>query len=389
MFPLMFRRPPALRNARRTKRNPAVETLEGRQLMSLGPEFGINTTTRAAQIGSDNASSSNGTSVVVWTDYSNGDADIRAQRLNSQGGKLGAELIIAGKVGVNEFDPAVAMDAQGDFVVSWTQDHASGGTDVLAHKFNVTGVPVGGTVQVGVGTFAESESNVAMDARGDFVVSYTRNTNNNNPDVFAKRYDVNSQLLGVITVGGTSLAERQSSIAMSPDGRFDIAYQYQFSNTDYDVIASRYTAAGGLIEQSAIASSSALEEAPSIAMDNQGNAVIAYQKFVGSDWDIKARRFSGTGVLSGEINVQSTTANETSPSVALQGNAGAFVVAYDSGTGVNVSAVNSSNTVIATLSAGQTRYGPAISINAQNQFLVTYTADTSTDSNIVGRRGLL
>ena len=28
-----------------------------------------------------------------------------------------------------------------------------------------------------------------MDAKGDFVVSYTRNTNNNNPDIFAKLYN--------------------------------------------------------------------------------------------------------------------------------------------------------------------------------------------------------
>ena len=83
-------------------------------------------------------------------------------------------------------------------------------------------------------------------------------------------------------------------------------------------------------------------------MDNQGNAVIAYEKWNGSNWDVEARRLSNTGVLSGQINVAGTSANETFPSVALEGNAGAFVVAYDSGIGVNVSEVNSSNVVIAT-----------------------------------------
>ena len=203
MFSLSLTRPAASRATRRTRRNLTLEALEGRQLMSLGAEFGIPTTTQSVQISSDNASSSNGNSVVVWTDFSQGDSDIRAQRLNSQGARLGSELIVAGKVGTNDFDPAVAIDAQGDFVVSWTQDHASGGTDVMAQKFNPAGVPVNGTVPVGVGTFAETHSDVAMDAVGNFVVAYTRNTNDNNPDVFAKRYNTNSQLLGVITVGGS------------------------------------------------------------------------------------------------------------------------------------------------------------------------------------------
>jgi hypothetical protein len=228
-----------------------------------------------------------------------------------------------------------------------------------------------------------------MDAKGDFVVSYTRDTNNNNPDIFAKLYNTNDQLLNVVTVAGTFLDEDLSSVAMTPDGRFDVAYQVQVSNTYVEVMASRYTASGGLLEQATIANNAPLSESPKVAMDNQGNAVIAYQKWVGNNWDVEARRLSGTGLLGGEINVQSTTANETSPSVALEGNAGAFVVAYDSGIGVNVSEVNSSNVVIDTYSAGQSRFAPAISINAQNEFLVTYTADIAPDMFIAGRRGLL
>jgi len=154
-------------------------------------------------------------------------------------------------------------------------------------------------------------------------------------------------------------------------------------------MASRYTASGGLLEQATIANNAPLSESPKVAMDNQGNAVIAYQTWNGSNWDVAARRLSNTGVLGGVINVQSTTANETSPSVALEGNAGAFVVAYDSGIGVNVSEVNSSNVVIDTFSAGQSRFFPAVSINAQNEFLVTYDGAAGNDGFIAGRRGLL
>jgi len=389
MFPRLLSRRPASRPVRHIKRNPAIETLEGRQLMSLGAEFGISVPTPAAQVQSANASSTNGSSVVVWTDFSHGDAQISGQLFNSRGGKVGPVMDLASAAGLNEEQPSVAMDAHGDFVVSWTQFFPNGHSDVLAQKFNAAGATVGGVVPVAVGTFAQTSSSVAMDAKGDFVVSYTRDTNNNNPDIFAKLYNTNDQLLNVVTVAGTSLDEDLSSVAMSPDGRFDVAYQVQVSSTHVEVMASRYTASGGLLEQATIANNAPLSESPKIAMDNQGNAVIAYQTWNGSNWDVAAHRLSNTGVLGNEINVGSTSANETSPSVALEGNAGAFVVAYDSGAGVKVSEVNSSNVVIDTFSAGQLRFAPAISINAQNEFLVTYNGEAGNDQFIAGRRGLL
>ena len=82
----------------RTKNRPRLESLEGRQLMSLSSEFSatVNTTTRNAQFGSANASSANGSSVAVWTDtFSSTDHDIRAQRFNAAGQKTGSEIVVS------------------------------------------------------------------------------------------------------------------------------------------------------------------------------------------------------------------------------------------------------------------------------------------------------
>jgi len=154
MFPRLLSRRPASRPVRHIKRNPAIETLEGRQLMSLGAEFGISVPTPAAQVQSANASSTNGSSVVVWTDFSHGDAQISGQLFNSQGGKVGPVMDLASAAGLYEEQPSVAMDAHGDFVVSWTQFFPNGHSNVLAQKFNAAGATVGGVVPVGVGTFA-------------------------------------------------------------------------------------------------------------------------------------------------------------------------------------------------------------------------------------------
>src|SRR3954470_1713438 len=401
MFSSLLRKPPqatSSRSARTQKRRLSLETLEGRQLMSLGVESLVNTTTRNAQFDSDNASSANGTSVVVWTDtFSSTDHDIRAQLYNANGSPRGPEITVSFS-GLDEGDPAVAMDASGNFTVAWRQTLPGGDTNVVAQRFNSNGAALTGVIQVGAGTFRESDPDVATDPAGNFAVSYTRETNNNNPDIFAKQYASNGVLLNVVNVATTAKAETRSSIAMAPDGRFDVAYQLRFSSSDDDILVNRYGPTGVLFGTNSVATSGEREQAPSISMDNFGNAVVAYQKFdpgflgFGGDWDIKARRISGTtGLLNGgEINIRNTGSDEVLPSVALRrGGSGGFVVGYDRSGAVEVAEVNGFNTVTAIRNAGSSRSGPAVSISGADFYLLSYTSNDAGDRNIRRRVGLL
>jgi hypothetical protein len=359
-----------------TRRRPSLEALEGRQLLSLGSEFQVNSKIQNFQFDSDVASSSNGMSVVVWTDtFSSSDHDIHAQLYNRFQQKQGPEITVAGS-SLDDDSPSVAMDPQGNFVVAWRQTQSGGDTNVLAQRFNSAGTRVGGIVQVGAGTFKEHDPDVAIDAFGRFTVAYVRDTNNNNPDVFAKQYDSNNNLLNVLSVGVTSKAETLPSVAVSPDGRIDVAYQLQFSSTDDDVLLSRFSSGGALLGTTSVAVSTAREQAPSVSMDNFGNAVVAYQKLVGGDFDIKARRVSSIGSLGSEINIQSTSSDETSPSVALKRGGGGFVVAYNSSGHVKATEVSAFDSVLATNDAGSLRSAPAVSIDGFDRYMLT---DTSTE----------
>jgi hypothetical protein len=372
----------------RTKRTLGFDDLEGRQLLSLGAEFPINSITRATEGSPVTASSSNGSSVAVWTHSFGTGIDLQAQRFNAQGLKVGPQMFVAGKVGVNMTQPSVAMDAHGDFVVSWTQSPGSGGSDVFAQKFNANGVAINGVVPVGTGTFAESQSSASMDAAGDFVVAYTRNTNNTTPNVFAKIYNTNSQLLSVTSVGGTEFVEDSPSVSMAPNGLFDVAYQIHPNTSTVDVFANRYAFNGALLGEFEIAGGPPVG-APSISIDIHDNAVVAYQQFDGNNWDIFARRLNSNNTVGGVITVAATPTNEMLPSVALQGNGGAFVVAYQSFSSAKVTEVNAANHVISTQTAGSSRFFPHVSINGQNKYLLAYMVNNPSDNEIAGRFGLL
>ena len=223
------------------------------------------------------------------------------------------------------------MDPQGEYVVSWTQQESNGNTFVLAQKFNSQSVAIGNVVLVGVGTFYQYESSVAMDPQGGFVVTYTRDTNDNNPDVFAKDYYGNEQLRTVITVAASSLAETHPTIAMDPEGNFDIAYQVQ-NGTKSAVYLARYTDVDSLLGVTKVTTGSASDDLPSIAIDDSDDAVIAYRELVGTNsYAVYATEIS-QGILPKPkvfIGNYGPTYDYEGPSVAMPALGGEFAVAYD------------------------------------------------------------
>src|SRR5262245_38420539 len=110
---------------------PCLEALESRWCPSLSAnEFQVNTTIAHDQLGSANASTADGRHVVVWTDYSSGNGNIKARRYDAAGQPVGGEIMVA-NTARNEHLPDVGMDANGNFVVVWTADGGGASQDVL------------------------------------------------------------------------------------------------------------------------------------------------------------------------------------------------------------------------------------------------------------------
>ncbi|HEX8201223.1 MAG TPA: hypothetical protein VF590_12110 [Isosphaeraceae bacterium] len=368
--------------AQRPDRRPrrlclGLENLEARVVLtSIAPiVIQVNTNTHLSHTDSDNASSANGMSVVVWTDwYSSTDTDIRAQLYDSSRGPLGPEIIVDGSV-EREGSPAVAMDNQGHFVVTWARTHADGNADVMARKYDALGTSIGGIFAVANTSKSEYDPDVAMSATGNFVVSYTLDFSASDQDIQARQYLWNASVIpwhGTISVATSGRNESRSSVASAADGRFSIAYQLQYSSADDDIRVNRYSASGDLLGAHVVAASGDREQAPSLSMDDYGGAVVAYQRWAGGNVSIKAKRLTSSGSLGDEINVSSGTTGATSPSVALRRKGGAFVVAYESG-GVNFTEISATNTVIRTFYSDAEGYSPAISLDGLDRFLLTYT----------------
>jgi hypothetical protein len=414
----------AAARARRARRaRLGLEALEGRQLLSLiGTESKVNSDPNppVAQFESDVAASSNGMSVVVWTetfkdtDPRRIDHDIFAQVYDSSGQKLNGQISVD-RDSLDERHPSVSMDANGNFVVAY--EKAVSSDTLLSHAYSIvaqryqfnpatrTVSHVGGLDGItvlqgdnGIGDFVTTsgrDPDVAMDAVGDFVVSYTKvhtGLSTSNSDILARRYDSSGtfrQELPISTEGASD--ETHSTVAMSPDGRFDIAYEVLSSSggfTNQNIRVDRLSANGGLFEVQEVAGGNTRVFAPSISMDKFGNAVIAYQKLVGGDFDIYAQRLTNAGFLNTDFVVsQAPNVQETNPSVALRADGGPFVVVYETGLLVGATHSNTNRSVEvnevtgSNVSQGFVNYGanpnnaePAVAIDGFGFYQLTFTA---------------
>src|SRR5262249_48140671 len=137
--------------------------------------------------------------VVVWASKDqDGDGwGVYAQRYDAAGVAQGTEFRVNKATGFDQTTPSVAMDGSGNFVVTWTSKQNGVDKDVYARRFDATGKAL--TNEFRVNTFTTSDqqdSSIAMDAAGDFVITWSSNGQTNNWGIYAQRYDATGAAQG-------------------------------------------------------------------------------------------------------------------------------------------------------------------------------------------------
>jgi hypothetical protein len=265
-----------------------------------GGEFRVNTfRTWSPSVAMD----ADGDFVVAWVSlYQNsGDIEVYAQRYNAAGVPQGAEFQVNTFTTVSQSMPSVAMDADGDFVIAWTSFGQDGyGFGIYGQSYNAAGVPQGSEFRVNTFTGGqETEPSVAMDADGDFVISW-RSTGHYDgaSDVYLQRYNAEGVSQGSETRVNTFTAGFQSnpSVAMDASGDFAVAWTSSIQDDDSGsgVFAQRYDAAG--IPQGGEFQVNTFiyydQHHPNVALDADGDLIVAWESLhqVGGA-DVFARRF--------------------------------------------------------------------------------------------------
>jgi hypothetical protein len=269
-----------------------------------GGEFRVNTFTTGAQAGPRVAMDADGDFVIAWTsvsdDQDGSDQGVYAQRYNASGVPQGGEFRVNTFTASAQAAPSVAMDADGDFVITWMsfgQDGSEAG--VYAQQYNTSGVPQGGEFRVNTyTTHYQNFPSVAMDAAGDFVVIWEGYGQGDNEGVYGQRYNANGVPQGGEFRVNTYTTHYQNfpRVAMDAEGDFVVAWQSNDQDgSGYGVYGQGYSASGvaqgGEFRANTFTSNH--QHFPSVAGDADGDFVIAWHSFGqdGSNSGIYARRY--------------------------------------------------------------------------------------------------
>lgn len=327
------------------------------QVSPNGPEFQINSYTTSSQYSPDVAADAAGNFVVVWTSLGSSGTDswyssIQGRRFRSDGTPLGAQFQVNTYTTQAQRQPAVATDAQGNFVVVWRSYGAvadASGSSVQGQRFAANGTPLGGQFQVNSYTTSYQDyPAVAADALGNFVVAWESgaadNGDSSGVSVQAQRYGVSGAAQGgqFLVNSYTTGHQRNPDVATDGLGNFLIAW-HSFGSTGGDLSttsaqARRYTASGAPLgvpfQVNSYTTNS--QNLPAVGADALGNFVVVWESDGSAGGDtsglsVQARRFDSGGVAAGgDFQVNGFTTDwQRIVDVALDARGG-FVVAWES-----------------------------------------------------------
>jgi D-aminopeptidase len=325
----------------------------------LGPEFQVNSYTTNAQRYSSVALQPGGGFLVVWDSGGSSGTDtsgssIQGQSHDANGAPLDGEFQVNTYTNLDQYNPSVAMDAEGGFVVVW-QSYGSSGSDtsgqsIQAQRYTAAGARLLGQFQANSHTTSQQlRPSVAMDPDGNFVVvwqSYgSAGTDTSHFSIQGQRFAANGAALGEFQVNSyTTAYQGRPSVAMDPDGNFVVAWSSNGSlesdASDQSIQAQLYAANGaplfGQFQVNTYTTSS--QVAPIVAMDSNGAFVVVWESVGSAGTDtssssVHVQRYAANGVpLGGEFQVNTyTTGSQGTPSVAMDPDGGFLVVWQSNG----------------------------------------------------------
>lgn len=197
---------------------------------------------------------------------------ITARRFLADGTPTGTPLVVKPSDGTSTRSIRLAMNRRGDFVISWEQRRADGSDTVVARSYQADGQPAGEVQAAELRNEASTGSDVAIDDDGDFVITW-RTVRQVSVPVLLIPY-------GSVTVGSSSVRARRFTAAGAPIGGTALVAA---SLTDPAPIS-------GSFEQLP----------PAVASDGAGNSVVVWSTRDGlGPSAVFARRLGPNGVPRG------------------------------------------------------------------------------------------
>ena len=286
------------------------------------------------------AADAHGNHVVVWSGQNqDGSWNVHAQRFNAAGVPQGDQFQVNARASNEEQEATVSMNANGTFVVTWTnKDATTDSADVYAKLYNADGTPKGDELLVNSYTGDDQRNpSVAINSADGFVVTWSsRNQDGDGWGVFGKQFDSSGEAVGSeFQINSNSVGDQMySRVATDASGNFTVIWQSQNQDGDgWGIFGQQFNSSGNRVgsEFQVNATSAGDQLNPNIAMNAAGNFVVSWSSNDGDGWGVYAQRFNADGTaVGGEFLVNATTTGNQDVSAVAMDDSGAFLITWSS-----------------------------------------------------------
>ena len=316
---------------------------------------------------------------------------------------------------------SVAVHDNGDYVVVWHSEGSDGQIDLMMRMYDFSGRPISDQMEVSQdSTQDHGGGSVAMDGNGNFVVTWISRDGSSEFDVFARRFDANGTAignafrvtddsLGTMTDDFDHLNQLNPSVSMNDSGEFAISWSggrmtplgeklsdiyvrtFAVDGTPEDIVTVNQS--GGGLE---------LEKNPTVVIDDAGNAVVAWDDANGI---IGMQTVYADGSLGSEFATNGGgNLAASDPSLAIHSSrlvALSYQVTVDDGIGgtqsdLYLEIVDPSSPVFQSVPIAANQFqtgdqlGSDIEFNEDGSLILTWASESQTNvgdsGDIIGRR---
>jgi hypothetical protein len=267
----------------------------------------VNSVATGKQRYPDVAMDDQGNFVVVWEDDQddNGYYQIYARGFTANGTERFADKAVNSVAAGQQYQPAIGMDAVGNFVVAWEDDQDGNNSfQILARGFTATGAQRIADFTVNtVSAGQQLNPAVALDASGDFIVAWEDDQDNNNYfQIYTRGFtSIGAQRFAQLQVNTNAAGQHaKPQVAMDANGASVVVWEDdQDDNGYYQIYGRGFTLTGtqriGVFAVNSVGDGQ--QYAPAIAMKASGDFVVGWEddKDDNGSFQILGRGFNPTG----------------------------------------------------------------------------------------------
>jgi hypothetical protein len=340
-----------------------------------------------------------GNTVVCWSDFRDGNADVYCQRFDNNSNPVEENFRVNTDGGMSwQGEPSVAIDQPGNFIVAW-EDRRVYNSDVYVQRFNQQGIAIDTNFRVNdnTGTSDQRDACVLILPSKDFIIVWD-DWRNDWGDIYAQRYDSIGNRIGInFKVNDDPSGSNQYCPSISQDSLGNFVITWMDGRTgDWDIYAQRFNNQGQRLGANFQVNdaNSAFQGYPKTVCSPNGQFIIVWEDQRSGNSDIYCQRFNNTGNRIGsnfKVNNDVGSSSQSSANIAND-TSGNFIITWQDNRSGNYDVFcqrynNNGSTIGQNFKVNndvtfQNQFSPSIAIKTDGSFWVVWDDERNINEDI-------